>query len=92
MTFTTTITTYARGYETFSCSCRFPVAVVAARYATYSVQTHDVYVMAGGAAVLRCAVRPAFVRRHVSVVAWTRDNQVVQPGSCGATSKRRCGC
>lgn len=38
------------------------------------------YVTAGNTAVLGCVI-PAFVKEHVSVTSWSRDESILLPGS-----------
>ena len=53
------------------------VAVVNQRY---EIQVYDAHVLAGNTAILTCVI-PAFVREHVSVTSWARDESILLPGA-----------
>ncbi|XP_017776462.1 PREDICTED: Down syndrome cell adhesion molecule-like protein Dscam2 isoform X2 [Nicrophorus vespilloides] len=46
----------------------------------YEVQVYHTHVLAGNTAVLSCVI-PAFVKEHVSVTSWSRDESILLPGS-----------
>ncbi|XP_044257604.1 Down syndrome cell adhesion molecule-like protein Dscam2 isoform X1 [Tribolium madens] len=46
----------------------------------YEVQVYHTHVSAGNTAVLGCVI-PAFVKEHVSVTSWSRDESILLPGS-----------
>uniref|UniRef100_T1J9F4 Ig-like domain-containing protein n=1 Tax=Strigamia maritima TaxID=126957 RepID=T1J9F4_STRMM len=48
----------------------------------YEVQVYDEFVIKGNIAVLKCHV-PSFVRDHVLVAAWMRDDAIITHSSTG---------
>lgn len=46
----------------------------------YEVQVYHTHVSAGNTAVLVCVI-PTFVKEHVSVTSWSRDESILLPGS-----------
>lgn len=45
----------------------------------YDVQVYRAHVLAGNTAVLSCVI-PSYVKEHVTVTSWFRDDSILLPG------------